>query len=435
MASSRGPVLLYVLPLLSVLVLGVSLFFGTDASTVRYAVVLGGPTDSGKTFRGRLQVVEETHGVGTPVVQEPLVLEAHQGVHVLERRVVTGASGWTEFELPLRPSPVFELRVSDQMGRPLARGKPVLETGRWIQSARRRGGDLGEKKSGAVEAHVSFERGVFAVPFPGRGVLSLTQSDLPGEAKPLTGAQVRLAGNSALLRGAPSGATDAAGRFSFEVAPQHHVSSLHVAVSKGELKWEFEQVLPVVPGAFGLTEVNGGLVVKSPVPRDEAWFTFVTEMERLVGGQIQLSPDSQGFFSGEIPGVAIPKTEGLFVVLASSADGRSPSTVGYPLDGQQHTLDIWDGYLLDGGDAARSRSESRRRKVRWTLAAYAGLSGLLTLLLLVLRVRKADQMLAERLQGVGATKETRESSLAPLMIAVIGLFFAFSAGVIWIVAR
>lgn len=430
MASSRGPFLLYLLPLLSVLVLGISLFLGTQGETIRFAVVLGGPTDSGTPFRGRLQVLDETHGTTTPVAGTPLVLQAHQPNQVLERRVVTDPSGWTEFELPLRASLPFELVVLDPSDRVLVRGKPVLETKRWRQSARLRGGDLGAKQSGVLKASVSIDRGVLAIPFSGRGVLSLTR-----EGKPLSGAPVKLAGSLATLRTTPHGATDADGRFAFEVAPEHHVSTLRVEVQHGELKWGFEQVLPVVPGAYGIAEKNGGFVVKAPVPRDEAWFTFVTGEERLQGGRIQLTEDAEGFFSGEIPAAAVPQAEGLFVVLASSADGRSPSTVGYPLDGQHHTFDIWDGYLLDGGNAARSRSEARRRKVRFTLAAYAGLSGLLTLVLFIFRVRRADHVLAEQLKGVGATKETLESSLVPLLIAVVGLFFAFSAGVLWIVAR
>lgn len=430
MAASRGPLLLYILPLLSVLVLGVSTFLGTDGGAVRSAMVLGGPTDSEQPFRGRLQVVEETHGVATPLAEELVVLRALQATRVLERRLVTDASGWAEFELPLRASPPFDLVVLDRIGRPLVRGRPVLETKRWRRSARVRGGDLGVRESGVVRARVSIESGVLAVPFAGSGILSLTEG-----GEPVPGAELELRGVGAAL-GAPSrGQTDAAGRFAFEVAPEQHVSTLRVSVRRADQKWEFEQVLPVVPGAYGLAQRKGGLVVRAPVPRDEVWFTFVTETERLSGGRLELREDGQGFFSAEIPASSVPRAKGLFVVLASSADGRSPSTVGYPLDGQGHTLDIWDGYLLDGSKAARSRAEAHRRKVRWTLAAYAGLSGILTLLLFVLRVRRAGRILEERLQGVGATPATFEKSPVPLLIAVVGLFFAFSAGVLWIVAR
>ena len=430
MASSRGPLLLYVLPLLSVLVLGVSTFLGTDGVAVRSAMVLGGPTDSDQPFRGRLQVVEETHGVATPVGGESVLLRAEQGTQVVERRLVTDASGWTEFELPLGASPPFELTVLDRLGRPLVRGRPVLETERWRRSARVRGGQLGFRENGLLEARVSIENGVLAVPFTGQGVLSLLE-----EGKPLVGATVELRGEGATLRTPSRGMTDTEGKVTFEVAPEHHVSILEVSVRRDDQRWEFEQVLPVVPGAYGLTRRKGRLVVRAPVPRDEVWFTFVTETQRFSGGRIDLREDAEGFFSGEIPAAAVPESEGLFVNLSSSADGRSPSTVGYPLDGQGHTLDIWDGYLLDGAKEARSRAEARRRKVRFTLAAYAGLSGLLTLLLFVLRVRSAGRILEQRLEGVGATKETFEKSPVPLLIAVLGLFFAFSAGVLWIVAR
>jgi hypothetical protein len=286
------------------------------------------------------------------------------------------------------------------------------------------------KENGLLQARFSIKSGVLAVPFAGQGILTLTT-----EGWPLSGAEVELQGSGAALRTNPRGTTDAAGSFAFEIAPQEHVASLRVTVRREEVNWVFEQVLPVVPGAFGLEQEQGRFVVRAPVPRDEVWFTFVTEKERFPGGRIPLSEDAEGFFSGEIPANKIPKKPGLFLFLASSADGRSPSSVGYPLDGQGHTLDIWDGYLLDGGPVARTRAEIRRRKVRWTLGVYAGLSGVLTLLLFVFRVRGAERDLKERLHGAGATEETFESSPVPLLVAVVGLFFAFSGAVLWIVAR
>lgn len=430
MAPSRGPLLLYVLPLLAVLVLGVSLFLGTEGATVRSAVLLGGPTDSDAPFRGRLEVVEEVRGTVAPLTGAVVFLRAKQGTQIFERRVVADRSGWVEFELPLRAAPAFEIAVFDQAGNVLAKGKPALETARWRRSARVRGGDFGTKESGVLRATISIERGVLAVPFAGRGAVTLLS-----EGKPLFGESIRLTATGATLLTQLSGTTDREGRFAFIIAPQQHLSTLGVVVGEGERKWAFEQVLPVVPGAYGLAEKSAGFFVQAPVPRDEVWFTYVTQSERLSGGRVELKEDASGFYSGEIPATSIPKVEGLYIVLASSADGRSPSTVGYPLDGQEQTFDVWDGYLLDGGPAARRRAELKRRKVRFTLGAYAGLSGFLTLVLFVLRVRKADSILKAQLKSAGATRETRESSQVPLLVAVLGLFFAFSAGVLWIVAR
>ncbi len=286
------------------------------------------------------------------------------------------------------------------------------------------------QKKGAVAATLSISQRVLAVPFAGRGQI-LVES----QGAPLAGARVRLEGVGAELRGSASGTTDDEGRLWFEVVPQEHVASLRVTLNHESLNWTFQQPLPVVPGAFGLRRQEDGFRVLAPVPRDEAWYTFVSEKGRHVGGRIDLGEDSEGFFSGTIARTEIPNQEGLFLVLASSADARSTSTVGYPLDGQDHTLDIWDAYLLDGGPAARGRVEKRRRKIRFTLGAYAGLSGLLTLILFVLHIRRADAELSRNLEGAGASASTREKSLLPLLVAAVGLFFAFSAGVLWIVAR
>jgi hypothetical protein len=430
MASARGPLLLYVLPLLSVLVLGVSLFLGTEGAAVRSAVVLGGPTDSEGPFRGRLQVVEEEQGATQPLANAQVLLRAEQASHVVERRLVTDPTGWVEFELPLHPRAPFEITVFDARGNTLARGQPILEMARWRRAARVRPGDLGTHEKGAFRAKITIERGVFAVPFEGGGAVTVLE-----DGRPLSGAPIKLTASGARLLSSAHGVTDREGRFTFLVAPEQHVSALRFVVFEAEQEWEFEQVLPVVPGAYGLSEDQAGLIIQAPVPREEAWFTFVTESERLMGGRVDLREDARGIYSAKVPFASIPKVRGLYVVLASSADGRSPSTVGYPLDGQTQTLDLWDGYLLDGGPFARSRAELKRRKVRLTLGAYAGLSGLLTLVLFVLRIRSADRALQAQLKSVGATSETRDKSQAPLLIAVLGLFFAFSAGVLWIVAR
>lgn len=430
MAATRGPLLLYVLPLLAVAVLGLSTFLGTQGGIVRSAVVLGGPTDGPEPFRGRLQVVEEVDDVVTPVGGESIVLAASRGSHGVERRLVTNETGWAEFELPLRGQGPLLLEIFDSRGKTLARGPTSLSTERWLRSARRREGQMRVQKRDDLKATLSIVSRVLAVPFTGDGELRVMRNE-----GPLSGARARLEGVGADVRGPGRGVTDEDGRLSFSVAAQEHVAALRVTVDHGELSWVFQQALPVVPGAFWFRRVDEGFEVLAPVPRDEAWYTFVTETARFTGGRLTLRENERGFFTGTIPSTAVPRAEGLFLVLASSADARSASTVGYPLDGQNHTLDVWDAYLLDGGPAERRRVEKRRRKIRLTLGAYAGLSGLLTLLLFVFHIKRSDRELSARLEDAGADAATRESSPLPLLVAAIGLFFAFSAGVLWIVAR
>ncbi len=123
------------------------------------------------------------------------------------------------------------------------------------------------------------------------------------------------------------------------------------------------------------------------------------------------------------------------MVIAGSADGRSTSSVGYPLAEQGDTLDVFDAYLLDGAPQMKAMQERKARRVSLALGLYIGLSGLLTLGLFVIRVRRADRSLQEGLERVGAAQGTRSSSALPLVIAALSLFFAFSATVLWIVAR
>lgn len=430
MAPSRGPLLLYVLPVVAVSVLGLSTFLGMQGGAVRSAVVLGGPTDGKEPFRGRLQVLEEVHDSITPLGGQPIVLLATQGSHRVERQLLTDETGWTEFELPLVGSSPFELSVVDRTGKTLASGTPSLRTERWRRSARRREGEMRPQEKDTLTARLSIAKRVLAVPFAGDGELVVRR-----DGEPVSGVEAKFEAEGADIRGSASGTTDEAGRVSFTVLPRQHVASLHVALKHDDFTWNFQQPLPIVPGAYGFREKADGFEVLAPVPRDDVWFTFVSEEARYVGGRVELKEDSNGFFSGKIPRSKVPDKSGLFLVLASSADGRSPSTVGYPLDGQDHTLDIWDAYLLDGGPAEKRRVERNRRKVRLTLGAYAGLSGLLTLILFIFHVKRADRELSARLEGAGASASTREKSPLPLLVAAIGLFFAFSAGVLWIVAR
>jgi hypothetical protein len=445
MASSRGPILLYALPLVAVAVLGVSTMVQTGGEPVRSALVLGGPTDSSGPFRGRVQLKAESHGVPTSVASEWIVIEASESGHRVERKIRSDESGWAEFEIPLKAPSKVRLRVTDQAGTVLAEGEPVLETARWALSAKRRGGKAPKHAEGPLSARIEIEKRVLAVPFEAQGAIAVWYND-----KPVSGARVQLRGAGVRLTSASLGVTDEQGRFPFSVHPEEHVASLDVTVEQGTVEQgtvehataeharrtlRFDQRLPVVPGAYGFRREKDGITVLAPVPREEAWFTFVREDERLRGGRIILKETETGQWAGRIPEEEIPRREGMYLVLSSTADGRSPSTVGYPLHGQLETFDALDAYLLDGAPLAQLRAEKKRRRIRWALGGYVAVVGILTLVLFVARVRRADRELRSSLLRAGASQTTSERSPLPLLIAVVGLFFAFSAGVLWIVAR
>jgi hypothetical protein len=288
--------MLYVLPLLAVLVLGVSLFFAAGQDEIRAALVLGGPTDSDAPFRGRLHLIHESLGAAAPLANETVLLRASQGSHEFERRITTDEEGWSEFELPLAAEPEFKLVVSDTSGRVLAEGAPDLATRRWSASARRRGGEGGQHKSGDLGAQLVIPDRILGVPFAAEVKVVVT---FQGNAR--AGAQITLSGAGAEVIGKKRGQTDAAGMFSFRLRPDQHVASLDVTVEFEGERLRFDQRLPVVPGAYGYKREGDTIRVLAPIPREEVWFTFVREAERLGGGRVSLTENKSGGSEGVIP--------------------------------------------------------------------------------------------------------------------------------------
>lgn len=430
-AAPLLPVPLVVLPLVAILVLAASIFITGGEGEIHTALVLGGPTE-GPTFRGRLQVLRERAGVAEAIPRHPVTLRAREGRRESVQRLTTDETGWVEFEVSRTGKEPLRLAVHDHEGSVLVEGAPHLERSRWASSARRRGGEARPYESGDFVARLFVVESVLSVPFEGHVGLRLENA-----GQPISGARVRLSAHGGTLTqsGEPLLATDERGQVIVGLTPTEHVVSLRARIESEEDEFEFEQTLPVVPGSFWLEEKTDHLVVHSPVPRDQVWYTFVTQDERLSGGRLDLEPSGAGTAKARIPRERIPSRKGLFVVLASDADGRSPSTVGFPLDGQGRTFDAWDAYLLDGSRAAREKLARKARKVRLTLGAYAAVAALLTLLLFVRYVRRSDVLLERRLRQAGVEDAAPERGALPLVIAVLSLFFAFSLGVLWIVAR
>src|SRR5690606_11626130 len=300
--------------LVAVVVLGISTMVQTGGEPVRSAWVLGGPTDSDGPFRGRVQLKAESLGAPSSLSGETIVLEAIQNDHRVQRKVQTDATGWAEFELPLRASSTIHLRVMDQVGTILAEGKPFLETARWALSARRRGGKAPRHEQGPLSARIEIEKRVLAVPFEAHGEVVVWYNE-----KRASGVQVELRAAGMDLTNAVRGRTDERGRFPFSARPQEHVASLDVTVEHEGRRLRFDQLLPVVPGAYGFVQDEDGIVVIAPVPREEGWFTFVREDERLAGGRIVLKETETGQSTGRIPKEIVPSREDLYLVLASTA--------------------------------------------------------------------------------------------------------------------
>lgn len=434
---------LFALPLLMVAVLAVSVLVSASPRTIVWSRVYGGPTDA-DVWHGRLQVQQEHAGVSQPLAGMPIRLRWVSSRGETLRDVTTGHDGWLEFSLPrpqTREGEVPRLVVSGSEDAVLAEGHPDVSTERFVRAARRRGGNLAGHEEGQVKIRLRLTPPVLSVPFEAQ--LSV-QPEVPATWDREQPVHVHLQAEGldfdskalTILPGETRTVT---------VMPRQHVVTLR-AEAKGTQSADANKrdtnppssrftPLPVVPGSMGLSESPDHWVVSSPTGKKEAWYALVGPWGRGVGGRVALQPSEGGLSHGRIDRTALPRRPNRYLLLSSSPDGRSPSTVGYPLDGQRATFDAWDAFVLDGGPPVR-RAEARRiAKVRWVLGGYAALCGFATLILFVRRVRVADQDLKANLRRAGAGDQARESSAFPAAMAIFSLVFAFSLAVLWIVAR
>jgi len=428
--KSVPPVLLYVIPVLALVVIGGSLLITATGSELRFARLMGGPTDAPAGFSGRVQVLAGSRGTVKPVPNTTVRISAKQGGHESVRTVKTGEEGWAEFSLTRKVGEPLALRVTGAEGQELARGTPELPKKRWAETARSRGGRMLRAQDNGLGARVSVPRGVLSVPFSDEVLVHVEKG-----RRGVSGATVRLTGDAAKIEGKDSCKTDEKGVCRFLVRPEHHTSIVVAEVELAETKLKWEQLLPIVPGALAITVGEDDITVRSPIERDFAWYTWLSKDARHGGGRLSLRPDGRGGAVGSLARTDFSRTDGAYLLVSSDADGRTPATVGYPLGPAGQTFDAIDGYLLDGAPVARARLDRRATKLRWILGGYTGLSFLLTLVLFVGRIRRDNAELAQGLDRVGAKKGTQDERPMPLLIAAFSLFFAFSAAVVWIVAR
>jgi len=222
----------------------------------------------------------------------------------------------------------------------------------------------------------------------------------------------------------------------FVVRPFHHQLSAQVSVQLADGPFQFEETLPVVPGAFYLTQGQGSprpVQVVSPIVRDHVWYSLVSERGRGPGGRLSLTEASDGTAHGQL-GLEASQLKDAFLVLSSDPDGPSQSAVGYPMDGQEHTLDAWDAELLSGASRASSWATRRAVRVRLALGGYGLVTILLAVVLFWSEVRR-EQVEVDRRMRASGLPQAAQPSTTPLVVAVLCVFFAFSATLVWIVTR
>lgn len=403
---------------------------GGGRRPIASAQVYGGPTDSEGPFRGRLLVVRESPSDGELAAWGDAPIEVVRRVGQSESRVQgrTGPDGWMELSLERRGDPeTFELEVMSLLdGAVLGKGRPKFARERWAQASRR-GLSLGQRQ----RARLSIEGAVLAVPFASTlelEPLGCTGDDSGAEGRSrewlrATGAELEQEGR---LRAELASVLELGGTgpVRARITPKEHVVGLERGCSENRDQAKVSLTMPVVPGALHLSAVGEALLIEAPTPTETVWYTFVTEAARLEGGRLRLEADASGISRGRLPRSLVPEAKDLYLVLSTSPDGRSPSTVGYPLDGQPTTFDAIDGFLIDGAPTAEAREAGRKRRVVRALLGYVAALFTLSLWLFRLVVRRSDRRLLDDLRagdaplGLLELKGTRSSLVAGLSIAL-----------------
>lgn len=397
--------LLMGVPPISVIVVGVVLFVAGSPRPFPFARVFGGPTDGAGPWTGRVQLLTRSGDVDEPLAHAPLRVEWSDRGSSTSFVSRTDDEGWAEVRLE-RPRAQSRLDLSvygGELQTLVARGAPELPAERWRRAARRRSGVLQSRSEGALSLAVRVSGGVLSVPFA--STIEIEARDGHG---PLRGAVITTTTEGLDVASRVSLVTDERGRAELVVRPREHVVSLALELraehERAEVRWFGH--LPVVAGALHVGVQEGALVIESPVARESAWYALVSQSERLAGGRVALAPDGRGGALGRVSlseaRIPAPPRDDLWLVVSGDADGRSPSTLGWPWGKQGSTFDAVDALLLDGSRFGAERELSRRRRLRAVVGAYALAACALTLFLLVSRVRRENSDLVEQLNEVGA---------------------------------
>jgi hypothetical protein len=418
-------------PLLTVLAVGYLVLHVGAPQPVVAARLYGGPTDdplgrwTGWIQSGRVEVVE------TPLTNLLLKVDARaRDGRSTGTLALPDDDGEDEVELDFGGAPAGSFRVRvHHLQTSLLEADVALSSAKWRARATRRGGYVASMTSGEWRLRLAAERGVFAVPFPqwawvqvqreGRGV-----------------ADVRLEWHGVRPELPPTMlTTDARGIVRMPVSPRDHAGGLTLRAQLEDKLVEWSPRLPIVPGAM-LAKLKGNeLHVTSPVERDAAYVTLVTEQRRIGGARVPLTPDGIGGATGKWQLPALPK-ERTWALVASDRGSGSDAVVGWPLFGAEdaplETLEARDVLLADGFPQARQREQARRRRIHGFALAFALLGASFSVLAVMLGVRRRgrelDAHLSTQLGAEGAARLLPGQRWRPLLaIALIVLGFVVVA--------
>lgn len=395
LARWMGRRLLLILPALAVgVVLWVVLGAGGPVQ-VEAVQLLGGPTRGVERLSLLVRAFTLADGRRVPLPARRLRITARAAD---ARASWTGALDETghvevtlDFAEPLAAEPAVLVEAVEG-GQVLGEGTLSLDAQSWQAAARRSGGWLPGQRRGELEIQVAPGEGTLAVPFASELWLRVSTPAAPGDeprsgATPseLGGAELSLELDGAELVGGAELVTTAEGTARVTVRPLEHAISLRVVARQGQRTGEWYGALPVVPGALHASFSGERLLVRSPIIRERAYVSWVTEQARLGGALVPLTPNEAGGAEGfvDVPArarsalLAVPT----FCVVASEHDKRSPGVVGWPMSSMRsteppRTFEPPDHVLLDGSQQALQlelAARRQRRRVGALLLAGLGL--------------------------------------------------------------
>ena len=409
------------LPLVTVLVVAFALLVAGVPRKVAGARVYGGPTDGVSVLSLRVESVTRDGESESPAWSGPLRVRATpQGGAPVTVSVARAVSGVAELELALglvNHGPIA-LEVRDAFGGLLAHGEIQLDAQRWAARARRRGGWIRGRALGALVLSVAPERGTFVV-----GSVDALSILVERAGQPVSGAKLSATADGAQLSGIENLTTDSRGRarLNFDATDLNPTLRVEARTEDGQ-SGTIDSGVPIVPGGVHVQRTAAGIRVQTAVPRSEAYFSLVTDAQRIAGGVLTLTPDGRGGSVGtaDLPNFSSPA----WLVVSSEVDQNSVAAIGWPLDSgtePAHTFDVPDTLLLDGLPAAFEREQARRSRVRWLTAAFIALAFALSLVLLVVRVRAAEHDIARHLQENLDAEEVSRVAPRRFLALLVGL--------------
>jgi len=416
------------LPVLTVLVVAYSLLVAGAARAITAARVYGGPTEGVSRLALRVECVTRDGERETAAWPGAVTVRARTRtgavVTATASRAIDGVAE-VELSLPEANRGALSLELESGQDPHLASGSVALTREQWKARAHRRGGWIRGRALGDLTLSIAPERGVFVV-----GSKDPLWVRVERDGKPVAGAHLTVRGDGATSDSAASRTTDASGRARFDYSPTDLNPLVHIEANTDDgAHGLIESGVTVVPGGFHAQRTASGFRVEISVPRAQAFYSLVTEDERVTGGVLALEPDGHGGAFGVAALANVPHPA--WLVVSSEVDLNSMAAIGWPLDSggePAHTFDVADSLLLNGLPAAFAREQARRTHVRWLTTSFVALALALSVLLLVQRVRSAERDIARHLRENLPAESVPE--IAPrrglaLLVAVLAVALGF----------